>query len=539
MMKTNNVFHRITEIVLVPVSFILNCMQTTLANVLLGVLYRSLFGDGYEVSYYAFLVVIICLYFFGVIPLSGFIMENNQNKIAFYLRQKIFTVYIQDNKFLFVHSSEKLHSMIDDADNVLKLYGWDLAVLGQAIVAGIISFVLIYEVSSLIAFIAICYGLISIIFSAKITKNIRKLSISRRNKVIQRLGYIIDYLNNFLVVKIYNKTSYIYNSIYNMSNEILDITKEQARNANMLTMISEFFSRVLLYPFLLIYGLFLIQQGAMSGGDLLFVLQLAGGITFFFGSIGNYVKNMQSSIISHRAISVLDVSHARKHMRLTVATPSATIMKSPINILQMKDVCYSYNQAEVLIHNFNLTCHSGELICLSGDNGCGKSTLFKLILGLIQPQSGNIIINGSPIINGMPSEYRRSIAWVPQDVFIFSDTLEHNIILGRHLGSLQISDLLEICDIEIYDENAFVKSVDTQITNDSISSGQKRRVGLARALFTEPSLLLLDEYDANLDKGTYVDTILHVRTRFPNTAIIMITHEKDIVGIKWDQIVQL
>ena len=167
---------------------------------------------------------------------------------------------------------------------------------------------------------------------------------------------------------------------------------------------------------------------------------------------------------------------------------------------ELKNVYYKYQDSDKwAIDDLSLKIEKGKQLVLTGDNGAGKSTLFKLLLGIEKCQSGEILINDYNLADLDKQWWQSQIGWVAQEPYIFSATIRENITLGRDFN---LKEIEHICQLVNLDE--FIKSMpqgyDTEITSAmNLSSGQKRRLGLTRALIGRPKLLLLDEPMENLD----------------------------------------
>ncbi len=174
--------------------------------------------------------------------------------------------------------------------------------------------------------------------------------------------------------------------------------------------------------------------------------------------------------------------------------------------VKVENISFSYGKLQVL-DDVTINVKEGEIVCLLGPNGSGKSTLLKCILGVLKPQRGRIIINGSEISDLDPLEIAKLIGYVPQVIEqTFPMTVFETILTGRlpHLTWMpKLSDLeavrsvMKILNIE---ELAW-KSL------NELSGGQRQKVLLAMALVKEPSILLLDEPTSNLDLNNQLEVM--------------------------------
>ena len=156
---------------------------------------------------------------------------------------------------------------------------------------------------------------------------------------------------------------------------------------------------------------------------------------------------------------------------------------------------------EPLIKNINLTIHPGQRIALVGRSGSGKTTLAKLIAGLHQPTEGEILFDGSPLLDISRAVSSNSIAMVQETIQIYGCSVRDNLTLWNQ--SINASELQRACkDAEVYDViQGLPEGIETILSEggDNLSGGQRQRLELARALAGDPSILVMDEATSALD----------------------------------------
>jgi ABC-2 type transport system ATP-binding protein len=190
------------------------------------------------------------------------------------------------------------------------------------------------------------------------------------------------------------------------------------------------------------------------------------------------------------------------------------------NKIEIRNLIKKYNNI-VAVNNIDFTIHGNEVIGLLGPNGCGKTTTIGMILGLLKPSSGKIIINGENIEEKRINLLSKMNFISPYIELPKKLTVKHNLIVyGKLYNVKNINNRIEYLANELRLENLLNK-----ITGE-LSSGQKNRVSLAKALINDPSFLLLDEPTASLDPetGDFIRTFLESYKKEKNLSILLASH---------------
>ncbi|OCG42445.1 thiol reductant ABC exporter subunit CydC [Gilliamella sp. Fer1-1] len=194
--------------------------------------------------------------------------------------------------------------------------------------------------------------------------------------------------------------------------------------------------------------------------------------------------------------------------------------------LQFKQINFTYpNQPFAVLTDFSLTVEHGEHIGIIGKTGCGKSTLLSLINRIWQPQSGNIYINNVELNQLDEKTLRKTIAMVPQVITIFSDTLKQNLLIGNQQATeQQLIDVLH--QVELDKLLATDQGLDLLIGQGgrTLSGGEIRRIGIARALLHNSPLILMDEPTESLDRQTEQQIIQLIKKTCKDKTLLMVTH---------------
>ena len=199
----------------------------------------------------------------------------------------------------------------------------------------------------------------------------------------------------------------------------------------------------------------------------------------------------------------------------------------------LQEVSYSYpNSASLATQNISLMVKKGEAIALIGKSGAGKTTLVDIILGLLCPQSGDIKVDGISIYDDL-RQWQNLIGYIPQSIFLMDDTIEHNIAFGvpdEQINSQRLQKAIAAAQIsQLMAE--LPEGIKTQVGERGVrlSGGQRQRIGIARALYHEREILVLDEATAALDNETEQLVNDAIKSLSGQKTLIIIAHRLSTV----------
>ena len=209
--------------------------------------------------------------------------------------------------------------------------------------------------------------------------------------------------------------------------------------------------------------------------------------------------------------------------------------------IDMDELSYAYPGDELILENFSCRIAKGEYVGFCGTSGVGKSTLFNILVGFIEPESGAVKIDGVPLTRRTRASWMKHIGYVPQEVFIFNGTLAENIALGcEQIDYQRIDAILEKLGLSRL-VKALPEGVDTVLSEagSKLSGGEKQRIGIARALYKNASVLLLDEATSALDNETEkeINGILQ-QLKDSGLTILSIAHRESSLGF-CDRIIKI
>lgn len=280
---------------------------------------------------------------------------------------------------------------------------------------------------------------------------------------------------------------------------------------------------------IIIAGVYAITDKELSMGGLIAVMILGSRVLAPLGQVASLIANYQHTKTAYSTLeSIMSLPVEHEEGKQFVQRPDFT------GKIEFKDVSFTYpgSEKQSLI-DVSFTIEPGESVGIIGSNGSGKSTIEKLILGLYDPDKGSILIDGIDIKQIDPSDLRRNIGYVPQDIVLFEGDLKSNIIVRAPDASDE--DLVRAAAISGVDSfvNTHPMGFNMPVgeRGEGLSIGQRQAVGVARAFIFDTPLLLLDEPSNAMDshnENRLVRALLSVKGR---RTMILISHKNSMLDI--------
>lgn len=284
---------------------------------------------------------------------------------------------------------------------------------------------------------------------------------------------------------------------------------------------------------LLWYGGRQVIQGSMTVGDFVAFMAYLSMLTWPTIALGWVINIFERGSASMGRMNQIFQS------RPEIRDESSSTLSTLEGHIQVNNLTFSYNGTPVL-KNVSFEIPAGQTLAIVGRTGSGKSTLVNLLCRLYQVPEAGIFIDGSDI-NNIPLETLRThIGYVPQETFLFSETVQQNIAFGRPEASLQsIQESAKISNIWP-DIQEFPRKFETFVGERGItlSGGQKQRIAISRALLVNPRILILDDALSSVDTDTEEKILQGLAGEFTNRTVILISHRISTVKMA-DQILVL
>ena len=209
--------------------------------------------------------------------------------------------------------------------------------------------------------------------------------------------------------------------------------------------------------------------------------------------------------------------------------------KSINSVIDLQNITFGYRNTKINpLKNINLKIQIGKTVAITGETGSGKTTLFLILLGLLKPNEGEIKFGNKSIFRHL-NEWRSLLGYVSQNAYLYDASIRDNIIFDykqHSVDEVKLNDSIKISELSETIKKT-KNGLDTIVGNDGLllSGGEKQRIALARALYKDPEILLMDEFTSSLDENTELKIIENLRTISKNKTIIFITHRKNTLNI--------
>lgn len=277
-----------------------------------------------------------------------------------------------------------------------------------------------------------------------------------------------------------------------------------------------------------------VEKGLISPGNILEFILYVNLLTWPVTSIGWAASLIQSAAASQKRINEF----------LETPTKIDTSLGEKISLkgnIEFRNVNFTYEDTGIqALNDLNLTIKAGQKWAIMGKTGSGKTSFAELLLGMYYPSSGTLLIENKDITRIHLSDLRRQIAYIPQDVFLFSDSIYNNIKFGD--SSLSNEAAEEAAKkASIYHEIMELPQGFNTIVGErgvTLSGGQKQRISIARALALKPALFIFDDALSAVDVHTEQEIIKNLQESFKNSSVIFISH-RIFYSLNFDQIIIL
>jgi ABC-type multidrug transport system fused ATPase/permease subunit len=458
----------------------------------------------------------------AIIYFSQDVMIKLRTSLMWTYQNMKYNQHVQKNTAEHVHSIQNLTSSLSATLQTL------LKLISEGIVAISILFLLFFSSPAILALLSLIliggmliydyifkerlfsYGMISNIASEKMIRG------------------ITEGMTGFKDIRIFKKERYFYNRV---KTGVVEVAENNMKSELVKIMPRYIFEMLIMYFIVLIVIVTILSEEDVS--QLLAIIVLFGvaslrlipvftGISVSLATIRNNRHAVSSLFQDLSTLKIKNYSHDQ------IKKPDNEIS---FNSLLFNHVSFSYDKnIKPSVNDVSLSIYKNETIGIIGASGSGKTTLINIILGLLEPQNGQLLYNDKPLDKHI-DVWRSQIAYIPQDIFLIDSTIRRNIALGvdninnSHIYvALKQSKLLDFVE-------SLPKGIDTYIGENGLclSGGQRQRLALARSFYFNRNVLIMDEATSALDDETEQEIINEIKFLKGNKTIIIVAHRMSTI----------
>ncbi len=363
-------------------------------------------------------------------------------------------------------------------------------------------------------------------FTRTVQKNMLKAQIENRRAVGRASGHVPETLHNIRTIHTLGKERY-------MEQRYDEYIAESYRAVDRTNFYDAIYSPVILILNAIVVAVVMLFSASgnakvltlfgMSAGTAVAVINYISQIFTPVESLGMEIQTIQSAIAGvHRINEFYALEELPERVR-NLETPVVTEEETPF--VELQNVTFAYeDDSRKILHHLSFKVYPGEQVTLSGRTGAGKSTVFKLLLGLYQPGEGKVLIQGRDAFQIPENEKRSLYGYVEQTFHRVPGTVKDQITLYDDSFTMEeVREAARIAGLDATIEQ-LEKGYDTLCTSEIFSQGQWQLLSIARAAVAKPKLLLLDEITANLDAQTEEEVLRALKRASKGRTVISISH---------------
>lgn len=415
----------------------------------------------------------------------------------------------------------------NDTERIAGFLSWRLRMLIYSLLMMSLALYNMFTMNLLLALIGFVSFILSVVVNTRYAMIIRPLYDKIRQQIGVLAGITTSDLSGIKTVKSLAIENYEYEKFLKENHKFLElninVAKTRAFYGNISMLILGVSMALILY-----YGGQAIITGLFSVGSLTAFLAYMVMLMWPLRALGFSIGDIQRTIAATRRLFEIIDSEPRVSEK-----EDAIELENVRGEIVFENISFHYLPGKKVLKNISFKVNPGEKIAIVGPPGSGKSTILKLIMRFYDPDEGRILLDGIDIRDIKISSLRKHVAYVPQEPFIFNRSIKENIALGNPSASLE--DIIRAAKIaKIHD---FIKSLPRQydtIVGErgvTLSGGQRQRIAFARALVSNPKILLLDDPVSNLDAETEQKIVEDLKEIIRDKTVLIVTQRLSLVKL--------
>ena len=450
--------------------------------------------------------------FFG----AGIRMEEDLRNRMFSHARNLSREYYQVNKV-----GDLMSLFTNDLDTVQECYGWGIMMMFDAVFQGVLALIKMFQMDALLTVFSFIPMLFLMAAATVVGKQLTKKWDARQEAYSRLSDFAQESFSGIAVVKAFVKEALDLMAFKKLNKENEDTNVEHTKASVLMRILVMLFVESVICV-ILGYGGYLVHKGSFTAGNLLTFIGYFNLVIWPVMAVSELIDMGSRGKASLERISkLLDAPINVKD------APNVEELTDPKGTIEFRDLTFRYPDGEFdALRNVSFTIEAGENVGLVGKTGSGKTTLVDLILRTYNVPDGTVFIDGRDVNTLSIRSVREACAYVPQDNFLFSDTIERNIAFG--MGDIDRTKVEEAAVLADVDGNIrdFQKGYETMLGERgvTVSGGQKQRISIARALMKDAAILILDDSVSAVDTKTETAILQNLRNTRNGKTTILIAH---------------
>lgn len=448
-------------------------------------------------------ILLACLYIISAIfsYVEGLSMIKVANGYAKKLRSSISEKINKLPLKFFDHnlSGDILSRVTNDVDTIAQSLNNSLSTLVSSITLFIGSIIMMFVTNYIMAITAIVSSLIGFILMFIILNKSQRYFIARQRELGKLNGYIEEIYSGLNVVRSCNAKDETINEFDKLNDKLYDCNRKSQFLSGLMQPIMGFIGNFS-YVAVCIVGALLVSKSVISFGVIVAFIMYVRLFTNPLSQIAQAMTSMQSTAAaSERVFGLLEEVEMDSENDITKKLDKHKVKGN----IEFKNVKFGYDKDKIIINDFTAKVKAGEKIAIVGPTGAGKTTMVNLLMKFYDINDGDILIDGTSIKELKRDNIHSLFTMVLQDTWLFNGTVKENIIYNqKHVSNKKVEEVCKVVGVD-----HFIKTLpngyDSIISdNDSVSSGQRQLLTIARGMISDSPFLILDEATSNVDTRT-------------------------------------
>ena len=432
--------------------------------------------------------------------------------------------YLSNNFVFFKKNSisELVQNCYIETRNFTGAFSSALIIIFESLVLVSIILFLLSIQFKMTLFAMVTISILMFSYQKLFSKILEKWGSQRKKFSIKTLKSLNEIFGGIKTIKIFNVEKIFSNIFMGNVNSFSSISAKHNAFTNYPKIVLETIVIIIISVSLIFLNYYSIEMKSMIP----FFGVFAAATFRLLPSINKLMLHFNNISFYQKSIDMMVNEYNKSSYRIENTTSKNISFKNEIRI---KDLNFSHNQKDIIYEQENLTIKKFDCIGIYGESGSGKTTLVDIIIGLYSPNKGELIIDNNKIVSEEDIQsWQKKVSYVPQSIFLFNGSIKNNVSFEFNenlIDNEKVSQSLLSSQLEKFANKSEKMNYEIDEGGGNLSIGEKQRVGIARALYKDPELIILDEPTSALDRNTANNLIKFLREFKKKRTLIIISHD--------------